>query len=253
VGSFLVAHASWRLIFWLLAALAALTLVAIGLGLRETLPAERRNPAAVRWAFRTYGALLRDRTFVGYALTAGLVLAAMFAYITGSPFVFTQLYGLSTQHYGLLFGLNASGLIAAAQLNNWLLRRFSFPQILRGVTLVVLLAGLALLGLVYTGWGGLYGLEGPVFVVVSCVGFASPNATAGALQRHAQHASSAAALLGTLTYSCGALAALTVSALADGTARPMAAVIAACGVAACGLYRRLVGQQLEAAESGATG
>lgn len=160
--------------------------------------------------------------------------------------MFTQLYGLSAPHYGLLFGLNASGLVAAAQLNNWLLRHFAFSQILRGVTLVALLAGLALLGLAGTGWGGLAGLEAPLFVLVSCVGFTAPNATAGALQRHAQHAGSAAALFGTLTYSCATLAALTVSALADGTARPMVAVIAGCGAGAYGLYRWLVAQPPEA-------
>ena len=241
VGSVVVAHAGWRLIFWLLAGLAALTGAAVALGLRETLPAARCNPQAVRRAFHTYGTLLGDRAFVGYALTSGLVLGAMFAYITGSPFVFTQLYGLSTQQYGLLFGLNASGLIAASQLNGWLLRRYAFPQILRGVTLAALLAGLALWALARTGWGGLYGLEVPLFVVVSCVGLASPNATAGALQRHAEHAGSAAALLGTLSYGCGTLAALATSALADGTARPMALVVAVCGALACGVYYWLVG------------
>jgi len=247
VGSLLVAHGSWRLIFWLLTALAGLALAGIVLTLPETLPAERRNPEAVRRAFSTYAELLRDRTFVGYSLTAGLVQAAMFAYITGSSFIFTQLFGLSTQQYGLLFGLNASGLIAASQLNNLLLRRFTFQQILRGATLVALLAGLLLLGLAYSGWGGLYGLAVPVFVVVSCVGFTSPNATAGALQRHAQHAGSASALLGTLMYSCGAVSALAVSALADSTALPMAAVMAGCGAGACVLYRWLVGQPSAAA------
>lgn len=250
VGSFIVTHTSWHLIFWLLAGLAVLTLAGIGLGLRESLPVERRNPTAVRRAFHTYGALLNDRTFVGYALTSGMVQAAMFAYITGSPFVFTQLHGLSTQQYGLLFGLNASGLVAAAQLNNRLLRRFSFPQILRGVTLVVGLAGLALLGMAHTGWGGLYSLEVPLFVVVSCVGFTLPNATAGALQQHGQQAGSASALLGTLTYSCATVAALSVSALANGTALPMAVVVAACGTAACVIYRWLVGRQPETATVG---
>ena len=241
MGSVVVAHTSWRLIFGVLAGLAALTSAAVALGLPETLPAARRNPQAVRRAFHTYALLLRDRTFVGYSLTSGLVLGAMFAYIAGSSFVFTQLYGLSTPQYGLLFGLNASGLIAASQLNNWLLRRYSFAQLLRGVTWVALLAGLALWGLARTGWGGLYGLEAPLFAVVSCVGLAAPNATAGALQRHGAHAGSAAALLGTLSYCCGTLAALATSALADGTAQPMALVMAACGGLACGLYEWLVG------------
>ena len=243
VGSFVVARADWRLIFWLLTGLAGLALVGIVLVLPETLPAARCNPKAVRGAFRTYGRLLHDRTFVGYALTAGMVQAAMFAYITGSSFVFTQLFGLSTQQYGLLFGLNASGMMAASQLNNRLLRRFSFQQILRGVTGVNVLAGLTLLVLAYTGWLGIYGITLPLFVVVSSVGFTSPNATAGALQRHAQQAGSASALLGTLMYSCGAVAALAVSVLANGTAQPMALVIAGCGAAAWVIYRWLVGRQ----------
>ena len=240
VGSFLVAQGNWRLVFEVLAWLAVLALAGIVLVLPETLPPERRNPEAVRGAFRTYGRLLQDRMFVGYGLTAGMMQAAMFAYITGSSFVFTQLFGLTTRQYGLLFGLNASGLIAASQLNNRLLRRFTFQQILRGVTLVNLLAGVVLLVLAYTGWGGIYGITLPLFVVVSSVGFTSPNATAGALQRHAQQAGSASALFGTLMYSCGAVAATAVSALANGTVVPMAAVMAACTAAAFMLYRWLV-------------
>ena len=240
VGSFLVTLGSWRLIFQVL---AGLTLVGIVLVLPETLPAERRNPNAVRRAFSTYADLLRDRAFVGYSLTAGMMQAAMFAYITGSSFVFTQVFGLSAQQFGLFFGLNASGLIAASQLNNRLLRRFSFQQILRGITVVSLLAGLALVALAYTGWGGIYGIAGPVFVMVSSVGFTSPNATAGALQRHAQQAGSASALFGTLMYSCGAVAALAVSVLANGTVVPMAAVMAGCAATACVLYRWLVVRQ----------
>ncbi|WP_324679219.1 Bcr/CflA family multidrug efflux MFS transporter [Hymenobacter sp. GOD-10R] len=243
VGSFFVAHANWRLIFWVLAGLAAVALVSILLMLPETLPAERRNPEAVRRAFHNYGRLLQDRAFVGYSLTAGMVQASMFAYITGSSFVFTQLFGLSAQQYGLLFGANASGLIAASQLNNRLLRRFTFQQILRGVTLVNMLAGFTLLVLASTGWLGIYGITLPLFVVVSSVGFTSPNATAGALQQHAQQAGSASALLGTLMYSCGAVAAITVSVFATGTTVPMAAVIAGCGTAAYLLYRWLVVQQ----------
>jgi DHA1 family bicyclomycin/chloramphenicol resistance-like MFS transporter len=242
VGSWLVALGSWRLIFQVLAGLAGVVLLSMGWGLAETHPSEHRNPEAVRRAFGTYGVLLRDRAFVGYSLTAGTMQAAMFAYITGSSFVFTQIFGLSAQQFGLLFGLNASGLLAASQLNNRLLRRFSFQQILRTATLVSLLAGMALVVLAATSWGGIYGIALPVFVMVSSVGFTSPNATAGALQRHAQQAGSASALFGTFMYSCGAVAALAVSALANGSVLPMAAVMATCAAAACVLYRGLVQQ-----------
>ena len=89
-------------------------------------------------------------------------------------------------------------------------------------------------------------------MLVSCVGFTAPNATAGALERHAEYAGSASALFGTLTYSCGTVAALTVSAVANGTALPMAAGAAACSVAAFVLYGWLVERQPEATAAAAT-
>ena len=50
---------------------------------------------------------------------------------------------------------------------------------------------------------------------------------------HGENAGSASALLGTLQFVLGAGAGALVGAMANGTAVPLAAVIASCGVAAC--------------------
>ncbi|TGE28459.1 Bcr/CflA family multidrug efflux MFS transporter [Hymenobacter metallicola] len=241
VGGLIIAHFDWRYIFGLLAVLAAITLIFIVLVLPETLPAERRNPVAVRNSFRTYAALLRDKEFVGYALTAGMVQGGMFTYITGSSFVFMKLFGLSEQQFGILFGLNAAGIITASQVNNLLLKRFTFQQILRAVTVFYFGAALVLLLMASTGWLGIYGIAVPLFCTVGCVGLAVPNATAGAMMHHGKQAGSASALMGTLMYSCGALAAISVSVLANNTALPMAATITACSAASVLIFRTMVG------------
>lgn len=242
VGSLVLEAFSWEYIFGLLAAIGLVTLLYIFFSLPETLPPGKRNPMALRNSFRTYASLLRDRQYVGFSLTAGFIQSGMFAYITGSAFVFTQLFHLSSQQYSALFGMNAIGIIGAAQLNHKLLLHFSFRQVLQVITYVYLAAAASLLLLTYTGWFGIYGFVVPLFITLSTVGLAMPNATAGALEKHAAHAGSASALLGTIQFSCGALAAAAVSFLANQTAFPMAAVIAGCSLLAFVLFRLLVKQ-----------
>ena len=240
VGSLVLEASRWEYIFAVLALIGLLTLVYVTFFLPETLAPEKRNPAALRNSFRTYGLLLRDRQFVGYSLTAGFIQAGMFAYITGSAFVFTQLFHLTGPQYSLLFGMNAVGIIGASQLNHKLLLHYSFRQILRKVTFVYLAAATTLLLFTFTGWFGIYGLAIPLFLTLGTVGLALPNATAGALEKHAAHAGSASALVGTLQFSCGALAAVAVSVLANQTALPMAAVIAGCSLLAFLIFGLMV-------------
>src|SRR4051794_11793934 len=114
IGGALLGLGSWRLIFWVLAAYAALLAVVVVLALPESLEPERRRrdgPAAI---IRTYLRLLRDRHFLGHTLAAVPPLAGMFAYIGSSPFVYMELFGVSPQHYGLFFGANAFGIMIAA-------------------------------------------------------------------------------------------------------------------------------------------
>ena len=240
VGSLVLEAFRWEYIFAVLALIGLITLVYVTFFLPETLAPEKRNPVALRNSFRTYGLLLRDRQFVGYSLTAGFIQSGMFAYITGSAYVFTQLFHLTGSQYSLLFGMNAIGIIGASQLNHKLLLRYSFGQILRKVTFIYLAAASTLLLFTYTGWFGIYGVSIPLFLTLGNVGLAMPNATAGALEKHATHAGSASALVGTLQFSCGALAAVAVSAFANQTALPMAAVIASCSLLAFLIFGLMV-------------
>ena len=240
VGSLVLEAFRWEYIFAVLALIGLITLVYVTFFLPETLAPEKRNPVALRNSFRTYGLLLRDRHFVGYSLTAGFIQSGMFAYITGSAYVFTQLFHLTGSQYSLLFGMNAIGIIGASQLNHKLLLRYSFGQILRKVTFIYLAAASTLLLFTYTGWFGIYGVSIPLFLTLGTVGLAMPNATAGALEKHATHAGSASALVGTLQFSCGALAAVAVSAFANQTALPMAAVIASCSLLAFLIFGLMV-------------
>jgi DHA1 family bicyclomycin/chloramphenicol resistance-like MFS transporter len=181
--------------------------------------------------------LLGDRAFLGYALCGGLVIAGMFGYIAGSPFVFIELFRVSPERYGLLFGMNAIGIIGSSQINGQLARRAAPRTVLRSVLPVTAAAGVILVSDAYTGVGGFLGILVPLFVCVSSVGFVLPNTTVLAMAPHGRIAGSASALLGTTQFLLGAIAGGLVSAFNNGTAVPLALVVAGCGIGAFAVYQ----------------
>ena len=93
-------------------------------------------------------------------------------------------------------------------------------------------AGLVLVIAACTGTGGFAGILAPLFVCVASVGFVLPNTTVLAMAPHGRVAGSASALLGTVQFLAGALAAAVAGALGSGTAVPLAVVVAGCACSA---------------------
>ncbi len=228
-GGLLLQLFGWQSIFLGLVLFSALCLVAVLLWLPETRP--QRLPAQpLAGAPGRYVMLLRDRLLVGYGLTGGVAMAGMFAYISGSPFVFIDLYGVPAEHYGWLFGANAAGFILTAQLNGWMLRHHGPGYWLKRTVWVYCAATLALLAVAMARPEQLWPLLVPLFISTASLSCVLPNATACAMAGQGTHAGSASALIGSLQFTVAALASGLVGALHDGSARPMALVIAVCGV-----------------------
>ena len=215
LGGELLRVTSWRGVFVALAVYGVLVLVATALALRESLPPEHRRSAGIGATLRTYGGLLHDRNFVGLVLVAGLTMAGLFGYVAGSSFVFQQQFGLDQQQFGLAFGAGAIFLIAATQLNAYLLRAFEPGTLLLAALAGGAVSGLVLVAAAVTGVGGLVGVLIPMFGVLFAVGLALPNAPALALSRHGDAAGTAAALLGAIQFGVGALVSPVVGLLGN--------------------------------------
>ncbi|MDD0976318.1 multidrug effflux MFS transporter [Pseudomonas fontis] len=231
LGGLLVNLYGWQSIFLALTLFSALCALAVALGLPESLPANQPRPP-LSGAFRQYGRLLKDKVFIGHALTGGIAIAGMFAYIAGSPFVFIKLYGVPPEHYGWLFGSNAAGFILVAQVNARLLAKRGPAFLLARTVWVYLAAGVVLLGISALHTRELWPLLIPLFICIASLGCIIPNASACAMSGQGARAGSASALLGCLQFSVAAGAAALVGVLHDGSAMPMAIVISLCGVAA---------------------
>ena len=228
VGGQLLVLGSWRLIFFLMAAFGCFCFLASAWALPESLPPSRRLQHGVFGVFRTYGTLVGNRNFLGYALVAGCTAGTHFAYLAGVSFVYIELYGISAQNFGLFFAVNALGLIGAAQVNRLLLRRFTSRSILAFALATNMTTGLALAVCGATRWGGFPMLVGLFFVSLSSVGMSFPNLMAAALAPFGRAAGSASSVLGTVQFAVGGLSGALVGLLHNGTAFPMTAMLAAC-------------------------
>jgi DHA1 family bicyclomycin/chloramphenicol resistance-like MFS transporter len=225
IGAQVLRFTAWQGIFVVLAGLSLAIVTLATVALPETLPPERRDRGGLAGTLQTMRALLTQRSFLGYALTAALAFGALFAYISGSPFVFQDIYGLSPQAFSLAFGVNGLGLVAGSQINARLVGRYGPAYLLRRALLVIAAAAAALLAVVLIGDLGVWPVIITTFLVMSSLSFVMPNSTALALADHAKVAGTASALLGVIQFLVGGLAAPLVGLGGTGSAVPMAVVM----------------------------
>ena len=220
IGGQILRVGTWRTVFWVLAGIGVVLLVLAFFVIRESLPPSRRSAGGLGATRRAFGTLVRDRGYVGCVLAGSLVTAAMFGYISASPFLLQDRFGLSAQWFSACFALNALGIVAATQVGRLLLRRVSSLWLLSLGVVQGLLGAMLLAVTVAAGWGLAMVLVS-LFVMVSAVGFALPHASAIAMDRHRRIAGSASALLGLTQFALGAVTAPLVG-LGDPAGRPAA-------------------------------
>ncbi|OBZ14896.1 Bcr/CflA family drug resistance efflux transporter [Bacillus sp. FJAT-27264] len=234
-GGQLLRFTSWPGVFIVLGVIGLVMLASVLFGLRETLPEAQRSGGGLKSTLATFGRLLGDRMFMGYALSQGLVFAAMFAYIAGSPFVIQNLFGATPQMFSLIFAVNGLGIIITGQVTGKLAERFGETKLLVAGLIYAAVGGLLLLAMTLLG-AGLIATLIPLFMVVSSVGIVSTAAFSLAMQQQGQSAGSASALQGLLSMIGGALVAPLVGLGGSGTALPMGIVIAVADVGAILCY-----------------
>ena len=234
---------SWRGIFGVLAGFGAVLFLAAWLGLKETLPPERRVVGGFRRTLHGYNTLLHDRFFVGCALSSGLAGATMFAYIAGSTFVLQRIYGMSPQGFSLVFGCISLGLVASAQAGARIALVWPLTRVLGLGLLINLLGATALLVTVITGLP-LAVLIAALVVMVCAVGLIFPTANALAMADYPDLAGTASSLQGLSQFVFGAVAAPIVGIAGEQTALPLGIVttaVSACAIASfVGLVRPVV-------------
>src|SRR5699024_8974853 len=105
---------SWKSIFIFLSLIGFIIFAIIAWKLKETLLSENRIPSSIGVTIKTMGNLLKDRSFIGYALVVGFVHGGSFAYVSGTPFIYQDIYGVSPLVFSVLFGINGLAIITGS-------------------------------------------------------------------------------------------------------------------------------------------
>jgi DHA1 family bicyclomycin/chloramphenicol resistance-like MFS transporter len=253
IGGELLRVTSWHGTFVALAAIGVAVGVAAWAALPETLPPDRRRSGGVGAAFMSMRHLATDRMFLSFALPACLMNGATLAYVSGSAFVFQQVYGASPQTYGYLFALNGLALVVSSQVNRGLVDRFSPYRLMRFGLVMAAGAGVVLLAVALSGSHSLIALLVPLVAMIASFGFVAPNSNALALAEHGDEAGAGSALLGSLRFASGAVVAPLVGVAGPRTAVPMVVVMVTLALAATagfvGLGRRRTSPRADLARS----
>ncbi|MEK0316757.1 multidrug effflux MFS transporter [Cohnella sp. 56] len=248
-GSGVLSFSSWIGVFVALSLLGIYLWTMTKWRLRETLPAERRSPANVKQQLRNYGSLLRDRQFVGYMLAQGIMIAGVFAYVSGTPFIYQNIYGASPTLFALLFGSNGISLIIGSQIVGRASHRISERAFLLFGLYLALASSIVVLVVAFFH-GPLFALVIPLFFFVASIGITSTAAFPLAMESQANMAGSAAALLGVIPFLLGAVVSPLVGIAGEDTAVPLGVIILSTSTAAMLAYfllvRRDEGARLEA-------
>ncbi|HEG3195382.1 TPA: multidrug effflux MFS transporter [Campylobacter upsaliensis] len=235
LGGFLIEYFSWYSIFATLFGLGILLFLLIFFALKESAPHLKRQKFSHKETLKSYQLVLKDKPFVLYVSCASLVLAAMFAYITGSSFVFINFFDLDERDFGLLFGINALGFIIFANINAKMVQKIPSEKILF-YALILMLVSTLILFLNALIESNFWLFELSIFTSIALLGFIAPNTTTLAMARFKDHSGTASAVLGTSQFALAGVISFIVSAVGANTPVILALIMLICVVLANGLY-----------------
>jgi len=241
IGVGILAIANWRSIYGLLAVGGLILLLAIALGLDESIKSRDLNAIKPHRLIGNYLRVLNNRVFIGYALVDALSFGCLFAYVAASSLVMINVLGISTTTYGLIFALTGIGIVAGSFLSGLLNNRGVPSSRLLGFGLVISATSAITLVLVsMTGAAQLLTLLPLLIINTFCYGLIAPNAIHHALESVEDTAGSAAASIGFLEMLGGSLASVLVSFLFDGhTVNVMSEVMALFAIASLATYSQV--------------
>lgn len=239
-GAIVLSFTNWSGVFLVLACIGLLLVSIVSWKLEETLPMEKRVPSNLSQILKNFGSLLKNRQFMGYALTQGFIIAGIFAYVSGIPFVYQNIYGVSPQVFSLLFGVNGIALIIGSQSVGRLTGTISERTFLKTGLLISNIAGAVLLVAILFQ-APLIAVAIPIFFFVMSIGIIAATSFSLAMETQGHIAGSASALLGLLPFVLGSLTAPLVGLAGEYSAIPMALIILLASLMAFFSYFGLVG------------
>lgn len=215
----------WQSIFIVQVVLGGLITLWALVGFVETHSRESARIARGEQVWTSFGILIANPQLIGWILAGAFNGAALFAYLSAAPGLLIGVYHIAPANFGWVFGANAIGMVAMSQLNAHLLRRHTPEYILMRSRPMSIIFALLLIATAFTGFGGMWGVLIPLFLVIASFGLVGANTQAAALSVDLARTGAISSLMGAATFAVGAMMTVLVGATLDGTPRPVATII----------------------------
>jgi DHA1 family bicyclomycin/chloramphenicol resistance-like MFS transporter len=226
--------AQWHGIFVVLMLYGMVALIWSALRMPETLPAKMRKSLGLREVLDAYRETVTNRQTLGYALAAGGVWGAMFAFVFSSQQVFTDIYKLG-HYFPLAFATIAIGVALAGFFNSRFVGRLGMRVISHGALVTFALVAVILLVAEKADVLAL-----PLFMALSALmmfsfGLMMANFTALAMEPHGHIAGTASSLYGSITTLLGIGVGMAIGQSYNGTLLPFSIGFFICALTALGI------------------
>ena len=253
VGGYVTAAFGWQTVFLILTGMGVAILTATVLWLPDSFKPDTSLSLKPKPILLNFLSVIREPQFYTYSLTGAIAFSGLFAYVSGSPLVFMEVFHTDEKVYGWIFAFLSVGFIGSSQLNTLLLRKYKSEQIIHTALIFQLLISFTL---AFASFNGLLTLTPTIillFFFLCCIGLINPNAAALSLAPFSKNAGSASALMGAIQMGMGALISVVISLFEEPSTFPMASAMAGSSLLALGVFligKRTISQQVEV-EAGA--
>ncbi|MBB6002993.1 multidrug effflux MFS transporter [Arcicella rosea] len=252
VGGIVTASFGWQSVFIILSGIGIALLLSVIFWLPNSFKPDPSHSLKPEPIIRDFISVIVEPQFYTYALTGAVSFAGLFAYVSGSPMIFMNVFKVNEQVYGWIFAFLSIGFIGASQLNNIVLRRFKSEQIIQVALLTQVLVGFIFLVASYNDWLNLGITLFLLFLFLSCIGFANPNMAALSLAPFSKNAGTASALMGAIQMGMGSLISVVISMFDEPSTLPMVAAMAGSALLANFIYllgKRTITETVEIGDS----
>ncbi len=236
VGGYVATHWGWQWVFIVLATVAFLNFLVCLFYLPEGHGVDRSVSLKPLPILRNFAAVLKEPQFLTFAVSGAFAFSGLLVYVAGSPIIFMEVFHVSARTFGIIFACLAVGFIGSNQVNVMLLRKFTSVQIYQATLLVECPAALLfLIGTIY-GWFGLGITLVLLFIALTSLGLAYPNAAALALSPFDHNIGSASAMLGFVQIGVSGIASASIGAFDSHGMMPVALILAATSWIGFGIF-----------------
>lgn len=222
IGGIIVADFGWKAIFIALFLLVVIVLLIAYFFLPESRQADQSYTIKAKPILQGYWQILKNPQFITYAIGGSIAFSGLFAYISDSPVIFMEGYGISNKAYGWIFAILSIGLVGAGQFNRLFAKYFKPEEIVIGAISSMIIIGSILFSGLNQHWFGMIGTIVCIFLFLGCIGISNPNAAALSMAPFEKNAGSAASLFGFLQWGTAGLSSVVVSYFKSQTPIPLA-------------------------------